>query len=63
MGVASMRKWTRRYGSHQAAIHARLRERRRRAFDRTMERAIQLGERTGEDPATFLRDATLRVPD
>ena len=32
MGMASMRKWLRRYGSLEAARHARLRERRRREF-------------------------------
>ena len=32
MGMASMRKWIRRYGSPELARHARLRERRRRDF-------------------------------
>jgi hypothetical protein len=62
MGVASMRKWVRRYGSREAAIHARLRERRRRVFDRSLERAIELGERTGGDPATFLSKVDRRRP-
>lgn len=34
MGMASMRKWIRRYGSIELARHARLRERRRREFMR-----------------------------
>jgi hypothetical protein len=34
MGMASMRKWIRRYGSLEVARHARLRERRRREFMR-----------------------------
>jgi hypothetical protein len=32
MGMASMRKWIRRYGSREHALHARLRERRLREF-------------------------------
>ncbi|HEY8206538.1 MAG TPA: hypothetical protein VIG99_03585 [Myxococcaceae bacterium] len=58
MGTASMRKWVRRYGSREAAVHGRLRERRRRAFDRALQRAVELGERTGVDPAAHLRGAT-----
>ena len=54
MGSASMRKWVRRYGSREVAVHARLRERRRKEFDRALERAVEMSERAGVDPAVYL---------
>ena len=54
MGSASMRKWVRRYGSREVAMHARLRARRRRELDRALERAVEMSERTGVDPEVYL---------
>jgi len=59
MGSASMRKWVRRYGSREVAVHARLRERKRKEFDRALDRAVEMSERTGVDPAVCLESPKL----